>query len=196
MREIKNNGYEIAPTAPRENFLPHPALQLEDLEAYSMLAIAGVSEKPWQDEGLRRYGVALVIGRFQPLHAGHIYLFHRALALADTIIIGIGSANVQNEDNPFSVQVRELLVHRAIQREDIVPRVVNVVPLNDCFNDDAWLKEAIARTGKVDAVIGNNEWVNGIFVGYGIPAIEVPLFNRDRFEGRKIRQQLRQQRKL
>lgn len=135
--------------------------------------------------------VGLVIGRFQPLHYGHIYLFKQALAIAHAIIIGVGSANVKNQDNPFSVSFREGMVRQAIQQHDFAQRVLGVVQLNDYQDDRFWLEETLKKTGDIDVVIGNNEWVNGIFSKANVATREVPLLNRGGYEGTKIRQWLR-----
>jgi nicotinamide-nucleotide adenylyltransferase len=139
------------------------------------------------------YHSALVIGRFQPLHRGHIHLIKQALALSEHIVIGIGSANVINEDNPFSVGDRHLLLERAISREGLGEHITNIVHLNDYSDDTFWLRETLKKTGEVDAVFGNNEWVNGIFENAGYAAVPIPLLQRGIYEGKKVRAKLRQE---
>lgn len=140
-----------------------------------------------------KYTVGLVIGRFQPLHRGHIQLIHAALQISDRIIIGIGSANVENYDNPFSPEFREILLRQTLENEGLSHRIDNIVFLNDYLDDSYWLSETVKKTGNVNAVFGNNDWVNGIFRNAGIPAIEIPLFQRGIYEGRIIRQKLREE---
>jgi nicotinamide-nucleotide adenylyltransferase len=135
--------------------------------------------------------VGFVIGRFQPAHDGHIYLIKMALAASKHIVIGIGSANIKNYDNPFSVLQRQRLLEDKLQDHEIPPDRFSLVHINDYEDDDRWYDEAISRTGNVNAVFGNNDWVNGIFQRKGIPTIEVPLLDRDNLQGSTIRGILR-----
>ena len=47
---------------------------------------------------------ALIVGRFQPFHKGHLFLIKKALEKANKIIIGIGSANIIDENNPIDFE--------------------------------------------------------------------------------------------
>ncbi len=147
-------------------------------------------------ERLRRHSLGLVIGRFQPLHYGHIYLLKQALAVADAIVIGIGSSNVRDADNPFSIEQRERMLQLALKREQLDKRVFKIVTLPDYPDDVFWLKETLRRTGDIDVVIGNNSWVNGIFEQASYQVMRVPFLRRYEFEGKRIRQLLREAGKL
>ncbi|HWY79732.1 MAG TPA: adenylyltransferase/cytidyltransferase family protein [Candidatus Sulfotelmatobacter sp.] len=136
-----------------------------------------------------RYNTALVIGRFQPLHRGHIHLINHALAISSNIIIGIGSANVRNRDNPFSAEHREQMLNRALGEERILSRVCKLVRINDYEDDDMWFREMLNRTGRdIDVVVGNNGWVNDIFEKEGYKTLEIPLFKRAMLSGTTIRE--------
>lgn len=174
-----------------QRMYPDISPDLEYLEQYTQCD--NTSTEEYDETIIRKYHRGLVIGRFQPLHRGHIELFKDALALANTIIIGIGSANITNEDNPFSAQDRELLLERALQREGIRDRVEKIVQLDDYNNGPVWMEAALEKVGEIDAIFGGNEWVNDIFenAGYAIERIE-----RHGYEGTQIREELRQQGKL
>lgn len=144
----------------------------------------------------KKYQTALIIGRFQPLHRGHIFLLHCALRYANSLIICIGSSDTIDADNPFTVQIRQELLSRAIKREGLVQNVKKIFPLPDTSDDDKWLRHAIQQAGRFDVVIGNNDWVNGLFKKAGYHIIEIPFFNRKVYEGKTIRKKLREQGKL
>ncbi|MGH7203564.1 MAG: adenylyltransferase/cytidyltransferase family protein [Candidatus Levyibacteriota bacterium] len=136
-----------------------------------------------------RYNTALVIGRFQPLHRGHLHLFNHALAVSKEIIIGIGSANLRNRNNPFSPEHRERMLRRALEAEGIGSRVHRIVRINDYEDDNMWVSEVLNRTGRnIGVVVGNNDWVNGIFEQTGYKTLEIPLLKRDILSGTKIRE--------
>jgi nicotinamide-nucleotide adenylyltransferase len=134
-----------------------------------------------------KYKVGLVIGRFQPLHYGHIYLLQQALTHVEKIIIGIGSSNVTDEDNPFSYEQRVHMIRQAVQKENMMEDVVKIIPSDDVPDDDQWLKDTIELTGPIDTVIGNNNWVKGIFKKAGYPVVTIPYYKRELYEGKKIR---------
>lgn len=179
-----------------------PILALRYLEQFTLPFMHRTNEQNLLDqlswEIKDRFKVGLVIGRFQPLHYGHIYLFKQALTLCDTLIIGIGSADVvDTESNPFSIHVRDKIVRSALRFENIGKRVSKIIHLNDYEDDDSfWLEQAAAQTRYIDAVVGNNGWVNGIFKAASIPAIKVPLLARDSYQGSVIRQFMKEEKIL
>ncbi|HUQ85357.1 MAG TPA: adenylyltransferase/cytidyltransferase family protein [Candidatus Limnocylindrales bacterium] len=138
-----------------------------------------------------KFKTALVIGRFQPLHWGHIYLIHKALEMSKSVVIGIGSSNTADEKNPFPALQRHLLLERTLNREGIRSRINNIVHLTDHDDDNQWLQRTVYRTGEVEAVVGNNQWVNGIFENAGFQTVEIPMYKRQIYKGEEIRRNLR-----
>jgi nicotinamide-nucleotide adenylyltransferase len=54
---------------------------------------------------------SLVIGRFQPLHLGHMDVIRKCADESDHLTIGIGSAQYSHTvDNPFSAGERYLMI--------------------------------------------------------------------------------------
>lgn len=145
---------------------------------------------------INKYDHAVVVGRFQPLHYGHLYLIKQALQVAKHVTIGIGSANIINKDNPFSPQERKYMLSKALKKEDIHHKIKNITFLNDHPDDEVWAERTVSKVGVVDVVVGNNEWVNNCFNLVGIPHLEVPLLQRGVYEGKKIREFLRSTGKL
>ena len=135
-----------------------------------------------------RFENLFVIGRIQPLHRGHIHLINHALAIASSITIGIGSANVINRDNPFSAEHREHMLKRALQAEGLESRVRKIVRINGYEDDTMWFNEMLRRIGEIDGVVGNNDWVNNLFREAGYRTLEIPLFKRSRLSGTTIRE--------
>jgi len=133
----------------------------------------------------------LVVGRFQPLHYGHLYLFKQASNIASQITIVIGSANIRNQDNPYSAEERFIMLWKALKREGMLHHVADITISNDHEDDDIWLNEILLKTKGIDTVIGNNSWVNNTCQRRGIKAIEIPLLKRNIYEGRKVREELR-----
>lgn len=137
-----------------------------------------------------KYQRGLVLGRFQPFHKGHQYLVDKALEECETLVIGVGSANIQDEKNPFTFEERRKKIQSVLSQKKYNSRNISIVPLDDNPDDDIWLSLLLQKTGKIEVVFGNNEWPNGIFERAGYPVVRVPLYKRHIYEGTKIRKRL------
>lgn len=144
---------------------------------------------------MKKYHTGLIIGRFQPFHKGHAYLVCEALKTADKLIIGIGSTNVHNENNPWRFSQVKNMIKTFLINENLQDKIISIVPIPDHPDDNVWLKETLKRAGKFDVVIGNNYWVKGIFENAGIPVITVKHYKRGLYEGYKIRELIRNKKK-
>lgn len=87
--------------------------------------------------------LGLVIGRFQPLHNGHISLINKALEENDKVLVLIGSANkLPDFKNPFSAEQRFNFVYQEFPEN---PQLL-IQTLNDYDTDDEWVQEVTARS--------------------------------------------------
>jgi bifunctional NMN adenylyltransferase/nudix hydrolase len=86
--------------------------------------------------------LGLVIGRFQPLHKGHIRLISQALIDCDKVLILIGSSNkVEDFKNPFTLDERVKLLDSVFGNEpDVLVR-----SLKDTDTDDEWVQNVIGH---------------------------------------------------
>lgn len=139
----------------------------------------------------KKYNIGLIIGRFQPFHLGHQYLIDKALKMCNKIIIGIGSSNIMDENNPYSIEDRLEFLRKVVNEEEITDRIIKIVSLPDVPDDEEWFKLVGQTTGPVDVVIGDNEWVNGIYESHGIKVKRIGYHQREVLEGKKIRSQIR-----
>lgn len=144
---------------------------------------------------MKHYKVGLLIGRFQPFHKGHLWLIKHAFKSADKLVIGVGSVNAKNQDNPLDYGQRKKILELVIDNENLKDKVRNIVPLDDFYNDKKWFDNTLRQAGQVDVVIGNNEWVNSIFEKRGYPILRVGYYKRYLLEGEKIRRLMREGRK-
>lgn len=83
--------------------------------------------------------IGFIIGRFQvpQLHAGHKHIIDKVLAKSDRIVIMVGvTRNLkQDVDNPLDYMSRLAMI-----RETYGFEKVDVMALNDCFDDEDWDK--------------------------------------------------------
>ena len=141
------------------------------------------------------YKIALLIGRFQPFHKGHLYLLKEALKVADKVVIGIGSSNITDVNNPIDYETRKKIIKAVAYKEKIEDKILKIIPLDDYFNDNKWLSNVKKMTGRFDLVIGQNEWVNGIMKKAGIKVLKCPYYRRSLYEGWRIRKMIKERKK-
>ncbi len=138
---------------------------------------------------------ALIVGRFQPFHKGHLFLIKKALEKANKIIIGIGSANIIDENNPIDFETRKKVIKAVFYKEGIEDKLIKIVPLSDYFDDKKWLLNLVKQVGKFDLTLGHNEWTNNILKKAGYKVLKVDYYKRPLYEGWRIRKLIKEGKK-
>lgn len=87
-----------------------------------------------------KFGV--VIGRFQPVHLGHLYMIEQALSYCERVLIMVGSAyRAPTVKNPFCFDDRKQLLRLCLQQVD--PKYldrIEFLPLEDVmYNESKWI---------------------------------------------------------
>ena len=111
----------------------------------------------------KKYDFLVFIGRFQPLHNGHMKVIMKALEMAETVIILVGSSwEARSHRNPFSFHERRQMLldtfrkvpHCRLGGDDLTEKSIGRIqirPIMDhVYNDHQWLVE-VGKT--VDATI-------------------------------------------
>lgn len=89
------------------------------------------------------YDKAIVMGRWQIPHHGHLTLFKRALEVAASVIVVLGSAKkARDSRNPFTADERREMVLRTIPEAD--HSRVSFVDIRDYYSTPRWA-EAVRR---------------------------------------------------
>lgn len=133
--------------------------------------------------------VALLPGRFQPFHRGHVAIAQEAVADGHELLVMIGSAQeAATWENPFSAGERREMVATGMAAAGLAPRtIVAVADINDY---DRWVAHVIARLGPFDCVYSANALVQRLFSAAGYPVTAPELQNRRAWEGAAIRRAL------
>ncbi len=132
----------------------------------------------------------LFIGRFQPVHNGHIEAIRYAAAKCETLIVLIGSSQKSYElSDPFTVGERVEMVHDAVKGAGLGSKCM-VLTVPDIQNNALWVAHVKSLIPPFDAVFSNNSLVKTLFTDAGHKVVEVPMLNRSEFEGTKIRKLL------
>ncbi|MFX1393788.1 MAG: nicotinamide-nucleotide adenylyltransferase [Promethearchaeota archaeon] len=112
--------------------------------------------------------IALFIGRFQPLHHGHIYILKRILELCDILKIGIGSSQFSNiKNDPFTSEERKQFINNAFKKRKIPKSKYKIYEIPDIFNAKKWVDHVSSIVGDFDVVFSNSEWIRELFQNKG-----------------------------
>lgn len=94
------------------------------------------------------FDYAVVIGRFQPVHNGHVAMLQAALQTAAELIVVVGSVcQARSFKNPFSFEERQQLLLAALPHK--LQQRVRIIPVQDYNDDTAWVaavQDAVAHT--------------------------------------------------
>lgn len=100
----------------------------------------GLKQNPEEVSG-KKYDLAVVIGRFEPVHAGHLILVNKALMIADRVLVLIGSAHAPRTiKNPFTYEERANMIVGSLPPSIVDSGGVICEPLVDnLYSDDDWI---------------------------------------------------------
>ncbi len=99
----------------------------------------------------------LVVGRFQPLHLGHVFLIETAFRENDEVVICIGSAQ---KADPLSMEERRERIVEKLNSLGYDMRLCRIVGLNDIGSDEKWplyLKEECGITDEMENTFYTSE---------------------------------------
>lgn len=86
---------------------------------------------------------AVLIGRFQPFHYGHLALLQQALQAAQQVVVVLGSAyQARSPKNPFTWQERAALITESLSPQDAAR--VHCVPVRDYYDEPRWVQAVTA----------------------------------------------------
>ena len=131
---------------------------------------------------MKKYDTLVLIGRFQPFHAAHLLLAHRATANCQQLIFICGSANQpRTYKNPFNFDERRMMIKAAAGSLAIT---LQVEPNPDTiYNDQAWAVRVQAlvakhtKPGDKVGIIGHKKdpssFYLGMFPQWGFEEVEL-----------------------
>ncbi|HEU4447223.1 MAG TPA: nicotinamide-nucleotide adenylyltransferase [Nitrososphaeraceae archaeon] len=134
----------------------------------------------------------LFIGRFQPLHLGHITTIKFALKSVDQLTIVVGSADKSHEArNPFTAGERIEMIKDSLDNDcEIDIRKILIIPVPDLGVHALWTKQIELVTPRFEAVFSNDPLTNILFKERGIRLIEPHLSHRKLLSATEIRSRI------
>jgi nicotinamide-nucleotide adenylyltransferase len=80
------------------------------------------------------------VGRFQPLHNGHLQAVKSILEVHKNLLIIVGSSQEEGtKKNPLSYEFRKKIIIEVLKAEKYDLSRVEIVPLPDINNDSEWV---------------------------------------------------------
>ncbi|MFW9948191.1 MAG: nicotinamide-nucleotide adenylyltransferase [Candidatus Odinarchaeota archaeon] len=138
--------------------------------------------------------VALFIGRFQPLHHGHIYVFNYILKNYNLLKIGIGSSQLsQTKTDPFTSEERVQFIQTALKKRGVSPEKYKIYEIPDIFNAKKWVSHVVSIVGKFDLIFSNSEWVRQLFHNQGYNLGRKLIIFKKKYNGSNIRNLINKQ---
>jgi len=131
------------------------------------------------------------VGRFQPLHMGHLVVIKEILKEVDELVIVVGSAQYSHRiDNPFTTGERLTMIRNALKEARIPGERCWVVPVRDVHVHMLWVAEVVGYTPKFDVVYGNEPLTRRLFREAGFKVKSVPFHKRDVYSATEIRKRM------
>lgn len=132
----------------------------------------------------------LIVGRFQPMHKGHVKIIRQILEREDEVVIGIGSAQENfTLKNPLTAGERVEMIRRLLKDEQLLERVITVT-IPDIEENLVWPARVKEYTPNFDRVYSGNTLVLSLFKSFSIPTVQLQMINREEYEGTSIRKRI------
>ncbi|TXT64954.1 MAG: Nicotinamide-nucleotide adenylyltransferase [Promethearchaeota archaeon] len=132
--------------------------------------------------------VALFVGRFQPLHHGHIHVIYRIFEDYNFLKIAIGSSQISHtKDNPFTKEERKQFITTALKKRAISEDNYSIYYVPDIFNANKWVDHLVSIVGNFDIVYSNSDWVRELFKNEGYELSKKITIFKNKYSGTHIR---------
>jgi len=112
----------------------------------------------------------LFIGRFQPLHLGHLSAIKDIVKAEGKVLIGIGSAEQSFlDDNPFTCSERIQMIEAAMKEAKIPCEKYRIIPVRNINNYALWVNHVQNILPPFDKVYTSSKIVKRLFERAGVP---------------------------
>jgi nicotinamide-nucleotide adenylyltransferase len=129
---------------------------------------------------------SLVIGRFQPLHLGHLKMLEYSASKSTYLVLGLGSCNESGTwENPFTAEERGEMIKQSLVTE--TPYEIKRIP---DFEDDAKWIQWIMENLSFDVFMTNALPERRIFEEAGLKVLDVPFFERKLYSATEVRNRI------
>ncbi len=132
---------------------------------------------------------ALLFGRFQPFHKGHLAIVKWAMEKGYeeiVFLVGMASENYTPR-NPFTAGERIEMIRLSLKDEGLPLENFITATIRTLETSIGSVYYVLSYVPRVDVILTRNPVISKIFEDAGIGVLEPPIFNRDEWRGEKIR---------
>ena len=134
--------------------------------------------------------VGILVGRFQPVHRGHVQAIEFALENSNKLFVVVGSAEKSNQKrNPFTFEERKKMIELAINEKELQDNI-SIIPINDANNHTEWISSIKNTIGEYNLIFTNDELTEKLFKKDETRVINVPLLDRNILSATEVRKRL------
>lgn len=101
-------------------------------------------------------GIVGIIGRFKPVHKGHIAMLEAVCENAKSVLIGLGSPNKYDARNPFTAKESGEMIDAVLHSKYCNYSFIEVP---DFDNAVLWRENTVKLFGKLDCFVTSNDYV-------------------------------------
>jgi nicotinamide-nucleotide adenylyltransferase len=133
----------------------------------------------------------LMIGRFQPVHSGHLKGIKEILKEVDDVIILIGSAQYSHSlNNPFTAGERIMMVHAALKESQLDLSRIFIIPLTDTNDNRIWVAHLVTSVPSFDVAYTHNPLVKRLLLESNIEVKSTSFWNREIYNATEVRNRI------
>ena len=133
----------------------------------------------------------LFVGRFQPLHLGHVEVIKSLLRNVDELIIIIGSSQKSHEiDNPFTSGERFMMIKTALNDSKLNPSKYHLIAVPDAQTHYSWVSQIISYSPPFEIVYSNEPLTRVLFKEAGIQVENIPFVERKIYSATEVRRRM------
>ena len=133
--------------------------------------------------------IALILGRFQPFHLGHLELIRVVKNKYGKIIIAIGSAQEKGtSENPFDKDERMDMIKLGLESAGIFE--YDMVCIDDINNDEKYVTHVESIVPEFNVIYSGNDLVLKLFKQAGYLTKRFEYINREEWNGTSIRKMM------
>jgi len=134
---------------------------------------------------------ALFVGRFQPLHLGHIEVIKAISAKSAELVIVIGSAQKSHDlDNPFTAGERVMMLREALKEAGVNSSKYYLISVPDSTMHSVWVSMVQSYSPPFQVVYSNDPLTVRLFKEHGFKVKTVKMFHRERYSSTEVRRRM------
>ncbi len=135
---------------------------------------------------------SVFIGRFQPVHKGHVHTVRQILEKGEDLVIVIGSAQYSHTpNNPFTGGERVMFMKQALIEGGFPLDRIDIVPLSDINIHPLWVSHLKSFVPYFDKAYSHNPLVARLLKDAGVEVDETELLERNTYSAKHIRDLIR-----